>query len=320
MGGTAGGGAAGAAGTGTGGSLSPPDDRHSEVFGRCRFHFGTIDSKAKSNPALIQELDLFTPGWVGQSDQFDMKYLCDEAANPFNGVVPALVSYIIAFTARRDEGLEDCNVTGETNLCKYGATYIRGNRARILAQYDMYAKGFAGACGTTKPIIWQMEPDYYQYTVGGDAQALTPKEAGELMSEMVAIVRQSLPNAVFSLDISPWMTNDGRDWYSNFKLADFTFINTSGGGTEAANTKIRSTDGMTWRGVHLVTGKPILADTGYGVAGVSAGHDNNWDSVANINARIADGVISVSQYNPNSNWATTLQQNRPQLQPIPGCP
>ena len=49
-----------------------------------------------------------------------------------------------------------------------------------------------------------------------------------------------------------------------------------------------------------MTGKPILADTGYGAAGQSAGHDAQWDVVSNLNARIADGVISITQYNPST--------------------
>ena len=112
-----------------------------------------------------------------------------------------------------------------------------------------------------------MEPDYYQYHAGGDANALTPQEAGQIMGRLVATVRQHLPNAIFSLDISPWIPNEGADWYANFNLADFTFINTSGGGTDANNARIRAVNTMTWAGVHRVTGKPIIADTGYGVAG-----------------------------------------------------
>jgi hypothetical protein len=249
-----------------------------------------------------------------------MKYLCDEAASPFGGVVPAMVAYIIAFTARRDQGLQDCNVSGTTNLCKYGATYLRGHKDRILAQYAMYAKGFASACGISRPLIWMMEPDYYQYSVGGDAQALTAKEAGDFMTQMVTTVKQNLPNAVFSLDVSPWMPNNGRDWYSSFNLADFTFIHTSGGGTDANTAKIRAANAMTWAGVHMVTGKPILADTGYGAAGSATGHDALWDVVANLNARIADGVVSISQYNPSSSWASTISQIRPQLSAPPFCP
>jgi hypothetical protein len=131
-------------------------------------------------------------------------------------------------------------------------------------------------------------------------------------------MRQSLPNAVFSLDISPWIPNNGRDWYSNFKLDDFTFINTSGGGTDAGNTRIRANNTMTWAGVHQVTGKPILADTGYGAAGAPAGHDAAWDVPANINARIADGVVSIVQYSPMKGWGSTIAKIRPGLNAV-GC-
>jgi hypothetical protein len=291
-----------------------------KIFDQCRFHFGTIDGNAKSISGLAREVDMFTTGWIGQKDTFDMKYVCDEIkpGAPLAGKVPALVSYIIAFTARRDQGLEDCNVVGTTNLCKYGATYMRAHlEDRIVPQYAMYAKGFADNCGTTQPIIWLMEPDFYQYVVGGDANAYTAKEAGQIMGRFVATVRQYLPNAIFSLDISPWIPKNGADWYPNFNMSDFTFINTSGGSTDAGSTKIRATDSMTWAGVHQVTGKPILADTGYGAAGTSGGHDAAWDLPANINARITDGVVSITQYNPNSSWGNTIPGIRPQLSSVP---
>jgi hypothetical protein len=70
---------------------------------------------------------------------------------------------------------------------------------------------------------------------------------------------------------------------------------------------------MTWAGVHQVTGKPILADTGYGASGRPAGHDPVWDVPANVNARMLDGVMSITQYSPNATWQTTLEQIRPQL-------
>jgi hypothetical protein len=288
--------------------------RDGGVFNQCRFHFGTIDSKARGNTSLIPQIDFFVPGWVGQSDTFDMTYACDEMKGELSSAVLAVVSYIIAFSARRDQGLQDCNVNDQTNLCRHGATYLRNRlENRIIPQYAMYARGFAAACGTTRPIIWMMEPDYYQYHAGGDANALSPQEAGQIMGRLVATVRQHLPNAIFSLDISPWIPNEGADWYSHFNLADFTFIHTSGGGTDANNARIRAVNTMTWAGVHRVTGKPIIADTGYGVAGSPTGHDPQWDVVANINARIADGVVGISQYNPNSSWSSTLSQIRPQL-------
>jgi hypothetical protein len=301
-GGAAGGGGKDAGSVGDGG-----------IFNQCRFHFGTMDSKVRGNAALSPHIDFFTPGWVGQSDTFDMDYAC-AAARELPGATLAVVSYIIAFSARRDQGLQDCNVNDQTNLCRYGATYLRNRlENRIIPQYAMYARGFAGSCGTARPIIWMMEPDYYQYHAGGDANAITPQEAGQIMARLVATVRQHLPNAVFSLDISPWIPNDGADWYAHFNLADFTFINTSGGGTDANNTRIRAVNTMTWAGVHRVTGKPIIADTGYGAAGAPTGHDAQWDVVANISARIADGVVGISQYNPSSSWPSTLSQIRPQL-------
>jgi hypothetical protein len=313
--GSAGGSAtAGAAGSGSGGSTGP-------AFVQCRFHFGTVDALARNNSALIQQLDYFVPGWMGLKDAFDQQYVCNDVNGPFRNMVPAVVSYVIAFSARNHAGLQDCNVDDETNLCRYGASYLRDNlTTRILPTYESYAQGYKNCYGTTRPIIFLMEPDYYQYSVGGDARALSPQEAGQIMGQLVGAIRKHLPNAVFSLDVSPWMPNNGSGWFPNFNLNDFTFINTSGGGTDANNARIRARDSMTWGGVHQVTKKPILADTGYGAAGSNEGHDTVWDSVTNINARINDGVVGLAQYNPNSNWASTITQIRSQLSMPRACP
>ena len=39
----------------------------------------------------------------------------------------------------------------------------------------------------------------------------------------------------------------------------------------------------------------VIADTGYGVGGASQGHDAGWDDPVNLRARIADGVVAVTQ-------------------------
>jgi len=145
------------------------------------------------------------------------------------------------------------------------------------------------------------------------------------MTEFVQALASSLPNARFSLDVSPWVapnngSDHGADWFSNFDMSLFTFVSTSGGGTNANTEKIRSSNNMTWAGLRQASGKPILADTGYGANGVSAGEDPNWNVAANINARIADGVISISQYNPGSNWRNTITGIRGQLDTPPVCP
>jgi hypothetical protein len=299
------------------------------VFSQCRFHFGTTDSYARNNAAIRAEIDYFTPGWMGYRDTFDQSYVCDDTKSGglLYGKVPVVVAYVAAFYAKRHYNLCDCNVnscgTGN-DLCRYGSQYIQQNLAAILNVYKSYAQGYANCYGTSKPIVFEMEPDWYQYTYSSQTDPMTPAEASSIMSQFVSIIKQYLPNARFSMDVSPWVapnngSDNGQQWYSSFDMGQFMFINTSGGSTEAANTKIRSANAMTWAGVSSVTGKPILADTGYGANGVSAGHDANWDNPTYINARMKDGVIGISQYNPTSSWGSTIQSIRSQLGAPKSC-
>jgi hypothetical protein len=321
-GGTHTGGATGTGGAGTGGTSAT-----GQIFNPCRFHFGALDGQGTST---LQQVDTFTTGWMGQKDTFDMSYVCTEAnaGGKVAGKVPVLVAYVAAFYAKRHFGRCDCNVTtcgANNDLCHYGAADIQQNLTSIINVYKSYAQGFASCYGTTKPIVFEMEPDWYQYTyTSQQTMALTEAQAGTIMGQFVDAIRQALPNASFSLDISPWVgsngSDNGKEWYSHFDMSKFSFINTSGGSTDATSTKIRSSNNMTWAGVSQVTGKPILADTGYGVNGSSAGPDPNWDVAANINARMADGVVAITQYNPSATWATTIATVRSQLNPPKTCP
>jgi hypothetical protein len=261
---------------------------------------------------------------------FDHQGVCNDT-NP-NGVlankVPIIVAYVAAGNVKRDHRLCDCNVTGcaAGDLCGVGAEFIAQDWTKILNAYRSYSQGFASCYGTTRPIIFEMEPDWYQYTGSGQSQPWTATEAGSRMTELVNALKTNLPNARFSMDVSPWVapsngSDNGAQWYSNFDMSLFSFVNTSGGGTNADTAKIRDANNMTWAGLHQVTGKPILADTGYGANGRSAGHDPAWDVAANINARIADGVIAIAQYNPNAaTWATTITGIRSQLVAPTSCP
>jgi hypothetical protein len=325
------GGSTGAAGSaGTGGAMTAD-----KVFDPCRFHFGTIDSVAKANPSMIPQIDFFTPGWMGQKDTFDMSYVCTEAnaGGALAGKVPVIVAYVAAFYVKRHFGRCDCNVStcgANNDLCHYGSADITNNLTNIVNVYKSYAQGFAACYGAAKPIVFEMEPDFYQYTYTGiETAPWTFAQAGQIMSQFAAAIKTYLPNAALSMDISPWVgtnnntggdgSDNGKNWYSYFDMSQFTFINTSGGGTDAATAQIRG-DKMTWAGVNQVTGKPILADTGYGVGGSPAGPDPAWDNVANIDARIANGVISISQYNAASNWGATISSNRSQLDMPRYCP
>jgi hypothetical protein len=308
----------------------------SQVFNQCRFHFGTIDSVAKNaGTSMISQLDFFTPGWM-MNASFDQKYVCDEG-NPGGALanqVPMIVTYIAANYVKNyvSPKLCDCNVSscgttgGKTNdLCNFGAERIVANWSKIIDAYKSYSAGYAACYGTTRPIVFKMEPDWYQYTGSSQSAPWTAAQAGSRMTEIVKALKTSLPNARFAIDVSPWVApNNGSDngatWFANFDMSLFSFVATSGGGTNANTTQIRSTNNMTWAGLNRATGKPILADTGYGANGMSAGHDPNWDVAANVNARIADGVIAIAQYNPNSNWGTTIASMRSQLSTPKYCP
>jgi hypothetical protein len=313
------GGTAGTAGSGDTGGTSSSD----KVFSQCRFHFGTIDSYARNNAAIRAEIDYFTPGWMGTHDAFDQTYVCNDtkAGGPLFGKVPVIVAYVAAFYVKRHYNLCDCNVSScgaGNDLCHYGSQYIQENLNAILNVYKSYAQGYANCYGTSKPIVFEMEPDWYQYTYSDQTKPMTPAQASSLMNQFVSAIKQYLPNARFSMDLSPWVapnngSDNGQQWFSNFNMGSFSFVNTSGGSTEAANTKLRSTNNMTWSGVSGVSGKPILADTGYGANGAPAGHDANWDNPTYLNARMKDGVIGISQYNPSTNWGSTIQSIRSQL-------
>ncbi len=293
---------------------------------QCRFHFGR--PFAGGIPAnLVSQLD-YVSQWAGSSENYNLSGML-KACKPggtLAGLTPVVYDYIIAFTLRRDRGLQDCNV-GTPSLCQEGAKYLRSatDKAKILSVLAAYARGAANDWGKTDPIIWLMEPDYYQYAQPGsqNGNPLSFAEAAAFMKEMMNTVREHLPNAQFSLDISPWTTDQGqtRNYYTAFDLSRFTYVSTSGGHANASGTAVSTNNKMTYKEIFDLTGKPIIADCGYGVGGASEGHNAAWDDVNNLNNRINDGVVAISQANPNNaEWGNTLANNRSKLGQPKVCP
>ncbi len=293
-----------------------------DIFSQCRFHFGSDESYAKSDSALMRELDYITGPWTGQSNTFDIGdyyNLCKS-----NNKVPVNQCYVVAFAARRDQGLQDCNVSNTNNLCTDGANYIRQNRDKILGIYSSYASGVNQIMGSSKHSVWLMEPDFSQYTLSTqNGGGLSAADAGSLMSDIVSTVKNNCPGAVFSMDISPW--NDTawqKDWYGAIGMDKFDFINTSGGSSRADQTFISdtwSTALPTWKWVYQTFKKPMLADAGYGTGGAGTGYDARWDDVNNLTNRINDGVIGIAQLNPSTDWASTIRNNRDKLPKPASC-
>lgn len=277
-------------------------------FDPCQFNFG-MKWKGGSPPSEVDYL----AEWLGSEEHFNMGGLLEACRN--HNKTPVFYSYIIAFLGRRDNGLGDCDVSGGNNLCTKGAEYIKQNKSRIRDKYSELISAIKNDWGTSKTIIFFMEPDYYQYTYPEQSSSLSFQEAGQLMEELVDIIKNALPNALISMDISPWIEDQGKtsSWYGAMPMDKIDFLNTSGGVAEAASQLIKGNNQMTYSGVSNLTGKPIFADCGYGAGGGGTGHNSAWDDVNNIKARIKDGVIGILQDSPNSSWGSTISNLRSQL-------
>jgi hypothetical protein len=298
-----------------------------DIFSSCRFHFGAGDQTASGNPAIMKEVDYLT-SWAGYEENFNMGNFFKHCKD--NDKTPVIMAYIIAFAARRDMNLQDCNV-GSPNLCQKGANYIRERKARILGQYAKYAAGAAQSFGTAKPMLWCMEPDYIQYADSKTQEGggLTSKEAGAMMNEIIDTILAHSPMSVFSIDISPWKDiNFYKDWYGAMDMEKITFINTSGGGSRPDQEFICNNNAseawsqayVKWKSVYETFGKPIIADAGYGAGGGSTGYDGKWLDLNNLKARIPEGVVAVSYQNPTSAYSGDITKNRSQIPTPPNCP
>jgi hypothetical protein len=284
-------------------------------FDPCKFNFGMAWNGTGANYSEVDYVTIpagsdedFNQNWIGQ-----MLSQCK-----VQGKTPVLYGSIIANTARRDLGLKDCNGAA-SDLCLQGANFIRQKKSRITGQYTKYIDGVKNAFGTSSPVIWLIEPGFRRYCEADqDGGGIPQKDAGDLMHELVGMIKNSLPNAWISMDISPEVS-DQSAWLNNFKMDDFTFLNTSGGRTNASSGLIRNGNPTSWKGIHDLTHKCIIADDGYALDGSSSGHDATWDDVYNIKNRMTDGVLAITQANPKSDWETTIAALRPQLSK-PICP
>src|SRR5574344_211520 len=310
---------------------------HTPGFDPCRFNFGAgWQTTHQKDTAFYKGMD-FISVWLGDNDYFNPSFegwMLDMAFGV--GATPMIYAYVIAEVGK-DQNLKDCDM-GTPNLCTNGASIIRQYFAdSILYRYRLYAEGMRDyialyyspkILADTLQMIWLIEPDFYQYSASGDDQngsstnqvggGIPDDSMGIYFSQIVQTIKTYLPAAKIAIDISPWI-KDMKGWYANFDMSLVDYASTSGGRTLAGSAKIRSANISTWAGVREIIGKPILADAGYDAGGKGTGQDTTWDNVANLNARIADGVIGVTQMDAASTYSAAISIVRPQLSAIPGC-
>jgi len=266
---------------------------------------------------------------------------------------PMIYAYVIAEFGK-DHGLEDCDIVGDDgnfvtpNLCTDGANIIRTFfQDSILYRYQQYAKGFreyldffysvgSGVANVeflnpdTLKFIWLIEPDFYQYSESGSKQktlydgtaqlggGIPDSVMGAIFNQIVDTIQAYLPASQIAIDISPW-ADDQASWYANFDLNRVDYASTSGGRTLAGSPKIRSGNTTTWTEISTLLNKPVLADAGYDAGGVGTGYSAVWGNATNLNARIADGVIGVTQMDADDLYAARVDSIRPYLNPTIWC-
>lgn len=318
---------------------------HIEGFSPCQFNFGAGWQAAHEDSSFYAGLDYISV-WLGDNDFFNSFESRMFDMTRIVHATPMIYAYVIAEFGK-DHGLVDCDIKDSDgnfkvpNHCTEGANIIREFfQDSILYRYREYASGFRDLIETypnmdpdTVQFIWLIEPDFYQYSVSGSEQhaQYTSSDAmrqngggipdsmmGVYFSQIVDTIRAYLPASKIAIDISPW-ANDQAAWYSNFDLSIVDYASTSGGRTSAASERIKASDKATWAGIFQLLGKPILADAGYDAGGYGTGYNKAWGKIENINARIANGVIGVTQMDADSLYHVRVTIARPQLSSIPGC-
>jgi hypothetical protein len=221
-------------------SISTPETIKSTLFPNHKFRYGCGFSDDDYDQTDYSDFDYLT-GWLGSRMRFSPKISDMINASIFSNQQIVFYAYITPFTARTLAGLYDCNDQEHLtiNLCTDGANFIRVNRSKLVEQYTFNAKKIADAYGPsalTATPIFLMEPDFIQYYMNGggyeqNGGPLSGDYMRALMDDYVAAVKRHLPSALFSWDISPWISQEKMNtWWGFFKNATyFSYINTNGG-------------------------------------------------------------------------------------------
>ncbi len=184
--------------------------------------------------------------------------------------IPIFYSHMIASEAFLLKNLHECNTGAKPNLCQHGAQFLRTHREHILNRYLHYALSIADKIGRSAFCVFLIEPDFYQYYGSAEQKggAVTGEEMRSLFDEIAKIVREHLPNAAISWDVSAWLSEEEMTkWWSYFSNStQIDFVHTSSGESRADIEEVQVGQ-LKWKFISELTGKRIIADTGYGEKG-----------------------------------------------------
>jgi hypothetical protein len=282
------------------------NDASGKGFSNCKFNYGMdYAGDSYAYPASVT----YVRTWLGYSgDNLDnnsnnMLRSCKNGT--LAGRTPFVVGYIIAYMGH-DQDLPDCDVaqrTGATkSLCTDGTQMIRNNKQVIINRYRSLASQIAATWGTSTPILWMTEPDYLQYTgntqVGG---GFSYQEAGQYLREFLTAVRSVLPNAVFALDVAPWMGGNASAWFAAMPMDMVNYLTVFGVPTEHIQNNQWSN---TWLELSSLSNRAIISE-GWEYNS-SAG---DWHAAQTKNNLMSWGVMSESFRSPGSDWESKIQSS-----------
>ncbi len=215
-------------------------------------------------------------------------------------------TYFIGFQACKMGGYCDCNTSPTPNLCSNGAAWIRSNRAQIIRAYGEYAR-VVYARSPNKPVIWWLEGDFPQYNATSQTQPLSYAELGQLTRDITCAIKSNEPNAVVASNHAPWLADDVTTGFWGAQptdVLDLIWVQGAGDTDAFPNSGSYNATTANFAWLHNHTGLKIMAETSY----QSSSSGDRWSTTtaANINARIANGVIGVLVNQPPSNYQSAF--------------
>ena len=156
----------------------------------------------------------------------------------------------------------------------------------------------SSAAWPTKPLVWLLEGDFVQLTDSAQSSPMTYADIGKLAADITHAIKSNMPNAVVAIDHSAWNSDDvTNSYWGAMASADYDMVWTTGVGNNKgfingdATSSAYNAKTATYAYLNTLTGRTVLVDTS---AGASAAGDS-WStaSAADLNARIAEGVIAV---------------------------
>lgn len=222
-------------------------------------------------------------GWKQYHTTWINKF--EDSAN--EGKTPYVFAYMIAGLARRDQGLQDCDLT-TMSICTDGANYIRDNLVSIQNEYQSVADNILESYGDKEMYI-HMEPDYFLYH-SSDLQKnpLSLLESHNIMNSLTNILATTLPNAKIVMDVSSW-NPDLVSWHDGFENVSY------GGLVGKVFQADENPDGKTYEEIQTQTGVPLIVDTAHTYGGFFTQYQSSWEAENH-------GVYSVIQA-PSNNTA-----------------